>query len=226
MLYKGINIYYIYYGYFTASQKQLIETYTNNMGKSPWWGITMKYYYQESEGAVKHYVTDNVTVAKTVQDNYSKGNRLHGTLIPELIQDKIDSGELPEDSDAVYFVLGSKDVKEELRDDLGTAAFCHDYCGYHVSWKLKSGKRIYYAFGGLPTDSRCLAGNLNLNATGCSINTARSPNNDPLADSLINVIAHEIAEAASDPFSDSESDRAWEDKVQAENADKCAVSDC
>jgi Phosphate-induced protein 1 conserved region len=105
------------------------------------------------------------------------------------------------------------DVKEAIREDLGSAAFCQDYCGYHVSWLLESGKRIYYAQAGIP--NACMS--------GCAgVNAKTSPNNDPGADAIINVIAHEIAEAVSDPYSDSETERAWEDAYFDENADKCA----
>lgn len=51
-------------------------------------------------------------------------------------------------------------------------------------------------------------------------NTAISPNGEPGVEAMMSVVAHELAEAVSDPFSDG--DRAWEDAYGSENADKCA----
>ena len=79
------------------------------------------------------------------------------------------------------------DVHESIRPDLGKAAFCEQYCGYHVSWKLKSGQRIFYSQVGNPT--ACL--------DGCAspLNAKGSPNNDIGVDAMTSVIAHELVEA-------------------------------
>jgi hypothetical protein len=50
-------------------------------------------------------------------------------MVPQLIIDKIQNGLLPVDENAVYFVLASADITEELRPDMGNAAFCQDYSG-------------------------------------------------------------------------------------------------
>ena len=78
---------------------------------------------------------------------------------------------------------------------------------------------------------------------GCSYfqNSRNSPNKDPAVDAMISVVAHELVEAVTDPYSDG--DRAWQvitrsckmmylkltflglkDGYYYENADKCAVS--
>ena len=110
--------------------------------------------------------------------------------------------------------MTSGDVGESIRSDLGYASFCSEYCGYHVSWQLKSGKRIYYSMVGNPTG--CM--------DGCSYssNSVKSPNGDAGVDAMTSIVAHELVEAVTDPFSDG--DRAWEDGSGWENADKCAVS--
>lgn len=51
-------------------------------------------------------------------------------------------------------------------------------------------------------------------------NPSISPNHDPGVDAMISVVAHELAETVSDPWSDG--DRAWNDVSGSENADKCA----
>jgi hypothetical protein len=210
----NVTIYNIFYGDFTEAQKTVVETFSKGVGASNWWDITNKYYYQENAAAEKVYVTDGILLGKSVQDNYSKGKSLKDNNLPEIIQAQIDAGNLPEDDNAVYFVITAKDVKEKIRSDLGNAAFCSQYCGYHVSWKLRSGKRIFYSMVGLPSNS-CLS--------GCAPrqNQRKSPNNDPALDAMISVFAHELTEAVTDPISDIGDERAWEDDQRLENADKC-----
>lgn len=90
-------------------------------------------------------------------------------------------------------------------------SFCDYYCGYHVSWEMTSGKRLFYSMTGLP--SACLSGCAPLE------NRRVSPNNDPALDAMLSVFAHELVEAVSDPESDGR--RAWQDASGYENADKC-----
>jgi hypothetical protein len=106
------------------------------------------YYYQDSENATKVYVNGRVRIAQTADDLYSKGLNLSGYDLPKILEFLVESGQLPEDETGVYFVLSSPDVTESLRPDLGKAKYCRDYCGYHLSWKMPSGKRLFYAFAG------------------------------------------------------------------------------
>lgn len=211
-----VNVYYIYYGNWTDSQKDILENFMNNIGESDWYGINRKYYYQQDNFSEKVPVSGAVILKKTVDDFYSRGHHLSGNDIPEIIEEKIDSKELPEDTSAVYFVLTSGDVYESIRSDLGKASFCTSYCGYHVSWELKSSKRIFYAQVGNPT--RCLSG------CAPTMNSKLSPNNDIGVDGMISALAHELVEAITDPVSDVDSLRAWQDATGYENGDKCAVN--
>lgn len=207
-----VNLYYIYYGNWTDSQKATLDHFGSHISSSSWYNIEKKYYYQADARSAKKFVNGNVVLKKTVVDNYSRGKVLNGTALPDIIQAQIDAGHLPEDSSAVYFVLTSGDVAESIRPDLGRAAFCYSYCGYHVSWKLKSGTRIFYSQVGNPT--ACL--------DGCAPheNSKVSPNGDFGVDAMTSVIAHELVEAVSDPESDG--NRAWQDGIGYENGDKCA----
>jgi hypothetical protein len=211
-----VNVYYIYYGNWNDSQMATLEHFMNNIGSSGWYGINRKYYYQADIESPRIPVSGSVTLKKTVVDLYSRGKKLSGYDLPELIQEKIDANELPEDTSAVYFVLTAGDVMESIRPDLGRASFCSSYCGYHVSWELTSGKRIYYAQVGLPT--RCLSG------CAATVNSRVSPNGDSGVDGMLSALAHELVEAVSDPVSDIDSLRAWQDATGYENGDKCAVS--
>lgn len=210
-----VNVYYLYYGNWTTSQKATIEHFMNNIGESGWYGVNRKYYYQADESSPRVPVSGAVTLKKTVVDLYSRGKKLSGNDLPELIQENIDSGEFPEDTSAVYFVLTAGDVYESIRPEFGKASFCSDYCGYHVSWVLNSGNRIFYSQVGNPT--RCLYG------CAPTMNSRISPNGDVGVDGMMSAIAHELVEAVSDPISDDDSLRAWQDAVGYENGDKCAV---
>nr|KAJ3400610.1 hypothetical protein HK105_004671 [Polyrhizophydium stewartii] len=207
-----VKVYLIYYGSWSSTQKAIVEDFVKGIGASKWWNVERKYYFQASSSSAKTYISSSVSLAGTVSDNYSLGRSLSGNALPNLVQSKISAGSLPEDTNGVYFILTAGDVSESIRPDLGSASFCSDYCGYHVSTQLRSGKRVYYAFAGVPT--ACLS--------GCAppSNNNVSPNGDVGVDAALSVIAHELAEAVSDPYSDGT--RAWEDNSGFENADKCA----
>jgi hypothetical protein len=76
-----------------------------------------KYYYQASSTASNVYVGDNIVMAGSADDSYSLGKSLSGNDLPHIIQAKIDAKELPEDTNALYFVLTAGDVKETIRED-------------------------------------------------------------------------------------------------------------
>ena len=116
-----------------------------------------------------------------------------------VVTNAISSGALPSDSNAVYFVLTSADVNE-------TSGFCTQYCGWHNHASI-GGVDIKYAFVGNP--DRC--------PSACEAQSSSSPNNNPGADGMVSIFAHELEEATTDPDLN-----AWYDNRGSENADKCA----
>jgi len=212
-----VNIYNIFYGSWSDKQIATTENFFAHIGESTWWNTMTKYYYQASRTADKTFVGRDVVMKKSVVDKYSHGLVINGTAIPDIIEEHIVKGDLPVDTNAIYFFMNSPDVKERIRSDLGFANFCEDYCGYHVSWKLKRtqpGARIFYAMAGNP--GACL------NGCAAPANLKVSPNGDAGVDAMMSVIAHELVEAVSDPVSDVNSLRAWQDATGYENGDKCA----
>jgi hypothetical protein len=202
-------------GKWTPEQIKIVDDFTGGLHTSKWWNTMKHYYYQADAKSSKIYVSDNLALAKSVVDNYSKGTSISGNDIPDIIQALISSGKLPEDGNAVYVFLSSGDVREKIRSDLGNAAFCQAYCGYHVSWELKSKTRIFYAMVGVP--SSCMSG-----CAGPASRSGPTPNGDAPVDAMLSALAHEIVEAVSDPVSDINEERAWEDGSHAENGDLCA----
>ncbi|MDQ1514563.1 MAG: hypothetical protein QOE80_393, partial [Actinomycetota bacterium] len=135
----------------------------------------------------------------TTTDNYSQGTTLSDAGVQKVVSSAIGSKRLPMDTNGVYFVLTSSDVKE-------SSGFLTQYCGWHTHGTI-SGADIKYSFVGDP--SRTLA--------ACAAQTLTSPNGNTSADAMVSVIAHELEESVTDPDLN-----AWYDSRGYENADKCA----
>ncbi len=86
----------------------------------------------------------------------------------------------------------------------GTSCAFSQFCAYHAHYAL-NGANVLYA--NMPYTGH------NLSACG----TQQYPNNDPAADSTINVTSHEANETITDALGN-----AWYDQQGNENGDKCA----
>ncbi|CAI5928423.1 unnamed protein product [Closterium sp. NIES-65] len=102
------------------------------------------------------------------------------------------------DANGIYLLLTSTNIK--------ASGFCTEYCGYHTMDRLGS-KSIVYS----------LVGHHGLCRGNCGAKQT-SPNGKPWLDAMVSTIAHEIAEAATDPNASS----GWFDANGEENADKCS----
>ena len=190
------HIYYIWYGNWSSSNNtatNILPQLASYIGGSPYFNINTTYY----NGSNVH-VSNAATFSGSTTDSYSLGTALSDANIQTIVGNAIASGSLPSDTNAVYFVLTSADVNE-------TSGFCTQYCGWHTSGTI-NGSNIKYAFVGNP--DRC--------PSACEAQTT-SPNNNPGADGMASVIAHELEEAVTDPNLN-----AWYDRQGYENADKCA----
>lgn len=195
------NIYYIWYGNWTNDPGVSILTdLAKNIGSSAYYTINSTYTdkygipIKSATGSFASYI-----------DNYSGGTTLSDPGVLTVVTSAISKGKLPISTNAIYFVLASSDVKE-------SSGFCTKYCGWHSSANIKSGKstvNIKYAFVGNPSQ-QC--------PNSCEAQTTASPNNNPGADAMASVVAHEISEAVTDPNLN-----AWyETATGYENADKCS----
>ncbi len=190
------NAYYVWYGDWSGnSATSILTDLAKGIGGTPYFNINTTYY----DGAGTH-VTNAVSYGGDVVDGYPYGKALSDSDIQSIVLDAISSGALPSDANGVYFVLTSKDVKE-------TSGFCKYYCGWHTYTTTASGTPIKYAFIGDP--DQC--------PSGCEAQSSSSPNDNPGADGMASVIAHELEESVTDPELD-----AWYDRRGYENADKCA----
>lgn len=191
---SGTNMYYIWYGNWSNNTATTILTdFAKNIGGSPYFNINTTYY----DGSNVH-VPNVVNYGSSTNDSYSHGTSLSDSQIQQVVSDAITNGKLPEDTNAVYFVLTSADVT-------ASSGFCTQYCGWHTHGTI-SGSDIKYSFVGNP--DRC--------PSACEAQTT-GPNGNAGADGMASIIAHELEEAVTDPDLN-----AWYDRRGYENADKCA----
>jgi hypothetical protein len=195
------NVYLIWYGNWnsgpmpsdSAVTVNLVTNFLKNVSGSPYEMINSTYGDNTSD------VTGLVKVAGAVKaTKYPVGKNLSDSAIAGIVGKVISLHLLPMDTNGVYFVLTTSDVNE-------TSGFCTAYCGWHGATTI-NGSDIKYSFVGNP--DRC--------PSACEAQTI-SPNNDSGGDGMINIVAHELEEAISDPDLN-----AWWDNFGAENADKCA----
>ena len=198
-----VNVYFIWYGNWTNGPKtsdrqhtvsllDILFAPTRGIGSSSYFKINTT--YSDTVG----HPTGNIGLVASTTNNYSRGKKLADADVQTIVSSAISSRALPKDSNGLYFVLTASDVTE-------TSGFCTKYCGWHTSG-LIGGTDIKYAFVG--NSDRC--------PNSCEMQ-AVSPNGNSGADGMASIMAHEAAEAVSDPDLN-----AWYDSAGNENEDKCA----
>jgi len=188
------NVYYIWYGTWTANQKTILTNFMQSLGGTPLFNVNTSYY-----DSAKNHVKNVVVLAGQSSDNYSLGKSLSDANIQTIVANQISGGHLPKDTNGVYFVLTAPDVNE-------TSGFGSQYCGWHNNGTI-SGSDIKYAFVGNPAT---------IAPSGCGVNSP-SPNGDGGVDAMASVMFHELSETVTDPDG-----TGWYDKSGNENGDKCA----
>jgi len=204
-----VKVYLVYYGSWTTTQAQqaitIINTFVTNLGTSQWWNIQTSYYQPNPSTGARAYVQNGVTLggyAVTGLDSANGGASLTDAQVSYIISNQIASGKLPYNSDSVYIMISSSEVYE--------TGFCSADCGWHSAAAVRGTSNVMkYGWVGDAT-TQCPG---SCTAFGGSI----SPNGNKGADGIISILAHEIAEAVSDPYLN-----AWRQTDYTENADKCA----
>ena len=186
------RVYYIWYGSWDASSIGILTNLASHIGGSQYFYINTGYF--DGSGAS---VSNSVSFSGSANDSYSRGSSLNDNDIWLIVSHALSNG-LPIDSNGVYFVLTSGDVQ--------VSGFGSSFCGWH-SQQTYNNTKIQYAFVGNPAPSQM---------SGCAQQTV-SPNANPGADAMANIVAHELEESVTDPGGD-----AWSDSSGNENADKCA----
>lgn len=155
------------------------------------------------------FVNGQVNFIGSVNVGYTRGNMLQDTDIAGIVGDAISANLVPVDLNAVYYVLTSADVQE-------VTGFCYSYCGWHGNYPVNNQNlRVVYVGDTGSCPEGCSLQDVYLEA-----GVPTSPNNNWSADSMASVIAHELAESATDP--DVNTTLAWIDYDSEEVGDKCA----
>jgi len=190
------TIYIIWYGNWNQSNgsdtpagQQIIRDFGHSVGGSAYFQINTTY----------SGVGGGVNFGSEYTDTGSQGTRLSDSRVFSVVENAINGGHLPYDSNGVYFVLSSSNISE-------SSGFCTRYCGWHTAGNNTNGARIRYSFVG--NANRCLS--------ACAAQTT-GPNGNAGVDGMISVMAHELEEATTDPDLN-----AWYDSNGSENGDKCA----
>ena len=182
-----------------AQDGSLVGHFLRNFGGSGYFNINTTYTDAVGGG---HTVQNSVTYTQYWADNTSvppaNGSAVSNATIQAEIVKGFTTGSLTYDPQTIYAVFSIGNTN--LGGGFGT-----QYCAYHGKF-LWNGNVVIYA--AQPYVGQVLS--------ACSNRTA-SPNADAPADAVINVLAHEIEEATTDPQLN-----AWFDAFGAENADKCA----
>ena len=122
------NVYVIWYGTWTATQKSLVQSFSNGVSNTTWWN------------SQKTYGSTSVKYQTGISNNYTMGKTLSGQqAIYELVSSAISTKLLPQDSAGIYFVAVSSDVMMN--------GFCTQYCGWH-SYFYSGSDAIKYSFVG------------------------------------------------------------------------------
>ncbi len=177
-----------------TSDGSLVGFFLRNLGGSPYFNINTTYY--DGSGA---YVQNSVDYTQFWADASGPAS---GTVSDGQVQQEVlagfSTGALSYDPSTLYVVFSGPNVN--LGGGFGT-----QYCAYHGHFSSSYGD-VKYAV--MPYDWS--------DPSGCSALNG-SPNNDPAADTEVNVLAHETEETTTD-----EDLNAWYDRRGYENADKCA----
>lgn len=193
----GLAVNLVWYGSWAAGDAAtvVIPALVTGLTNSTWWSIVGAYTNSKGKKA-----STILSVGKQV---FLPTSAYGATLSDALVQTIVQNAGLAASTCSVSLVLGAGDVEE-------SSGFCTQYCGWHSYYKAPARVAAKYGFIGSP--SRCYS--------GCSAlsSAQQSPNGDQNADAMASIIAHELAEAATDPQFN-----AWYDGTTgAENADKCA----
>jgi Phosphate-induced protein 1 conserved region len=188
--------------------------FVTNVGASSWWSTVKKNYYKEDvAGGPKTFAGTPVKRGNYNGGNWDQypGGLAYGTNVgpgvtSKIVNDMIDVYKaFPYDPNGIYYVLLGDGITETVVTGLN---MCSDYCGYHASDTTVAGQKFYYATVGLP--NRCNA---------CiPVGIQNVSPNEPSADAMISVMAHELGDTVTSP-----DENGWMDDGFNEVADMCNV---
>ncbi|KAI4973584.1 hypothetical protein ZWY2020_041365 [Hordeum vulgare] len=198
VLAADITVHPIWYGAWPADQKRTIRAFLRSLSpQSPvpspsvadWWR-TVRLYTDQTTANVSAVVALG---QEKCDVRMSRGASLSRMDIQSVVKDAVTARTrpLPVDAGGVYLVLTSPEVRVE--------SFCGQVCGFHYfTFPSVVGYTLPYAWVG-NSAGRCPE----VCAYPAYVPGRRPeapPNGDPGVDGMVSVIAHELAEMASNPL--------------------------
>ncbi|CAN6166449.1 unnamed protein product [Urochloa humidicola] len=203
VLATSITVHPIWYGPWPSSQKRTIRAFLRSLSDSSpsprrptvsaWWR-TVQLYTDQTNANVSSTVSLGAEKSDT---RMSRGDHLTRLDIQSVIRDAVSSRTrpLPADSGGIYLVLTSPNVSVEN--------FCGQVCGFHYfTFPSVVGYTLPYAWVG-NSATRCpevCAYPFAIPAYVRGRKPEAPPNGDVGVDGMVSVIAHELAELASNPL--------------------------
>ncbi|KAK9840576.1 hypothetical protein WJX81_002140 [Elliptochloris bilobata] len=186
---QPVTIYLVMYGTWDASVPTGLASFLNALSGTTWMQINQA--YTDSRGGRG---TATMRHGGTCYDTGTRGASLSDADVLAVILGCLSAGVLPQDPSGLYYLISSPEVAQK--------GFCVDYCGWHDVGP----NNLLYGFVG--STLRC--------PNTCQVQTV-GPNGASALDGVASILAHEIAETITDPYTD-----AWYDSSGEEGADKCA----
>ncbi|KAK9286840.1 hypothetical protein L1049_015245 [Liquidambar formosana] len=205
VLSSPINIYIIWYGKWVPAKQLLIKDFILSISPtsrppsaspsvSDWWRTVSLYTDQTNAN-----ISRSVLIAGEYSDHrYSHGTALTRLSIQQVIATAVKSAPFPVDhKNGIYLILSSEDVT--VQD------FCRAVCGFHYfTFPSMVGYTLPYAWVG-NSGKQCpevCAYPFAVPAYmgGGGPGALKPPNDDVGLDGMVSVIAHELAELASNPL--------------------------
>ena len=185
-----ITVHFIWYGTaFTTGADTVLDLFMANINSSVWWNIARQYCPFGSCPCSSVGHVGDIKMGSHAQLDYIYGTSISEDDIGTMVLDQITNHNLGGGTvDEIYFVLTDQNVT--VSGQIGT--FCVDYCGWHSAEYLNE-MVIKYGFIGSPLHCHWACSALP------PLDDASAPNSNYEMDSMISVIAHELAEAATDP---------------------------
>jgi len=179
---------------------QTINDFLATIGNTPYLAINSTYTDSTGTGATATLIYGS----EVVDSSYAHGFDLTDADLQGIIADQVTNFRLPQDSQAIYVIIGSANIASNA------TGFCSPGAPpYHRSGVIAGGL-LTYIFVGNPNRCASIAGPQFLP-------TGPTPHNNYAGDVLASNLAHALDASLTNPYGSG-----WFDRYGLENADKCA----
>lgn len=196
-----VHVYFLWYGDWSSSPAPaILEDMLHGLSgdayqdAAPYDDIVQAYCGVDADGGTV-CPTGRIQFAGSYYLGYPAGMYLGLGNDENMVANAITFGTVPYDPTAVYFIMTSSDVEEDLGSGDG---FCTNYCAYHNAGQTNdlSHRPFQYAFVGDPMQCPDLC---TMRPEYFAAGVMSPPNGDWASDSMASNMAHELFESMVDP---------------------------